>query len=45
MKARLLKAAVVPSLMESPRAFQDFVAGELDRWGKLVKEKNITAAE
>lgn len=43
VKAQLLKAAVVPSVMASPDVFQAFVAQEFQRWGKLVKEKNITA--
>jgi len=43
VKAQLLAAAVVPSLMASPDAFRKFVAEEFRRWGRLVKEKNITA--
>jgi len=43
VKAQLLKNAVVPSVMASPDAFTKFVAEEFNRWGKLVKEKNITA--
>jgi tripartite-type tricarboxylate transporter receptor subunit TctC len=45
VKAQLLKAAVVPSVMASPDAFQKFVVEEFNRWGKLVKQRNITAAE
>jgi tripartite-type tricarboxylate transporter receptor subunit TctC len=41
VKAQLLKNAVVPSVMASPDAFTKFVAQEFNRWGKLVKEKNI----
>jgi tripartite-type tricarboxylate transporter receptor subunit TctC len=43
VKAQLLKNAVVPSVMASPDAFTKFVAEEYNRWGKLVKEKNIVA--
>lgn len=43
VRAQLLKVAVVPSTMASPDAFQKFVGDEFNRWGKLVKEKNITA--
>lgn len=43
VKAQLLKNAVVPSVMGSPDAFTRFVAEEFDRWGKLVKDRNITA--
>jgi tripartite-type tricarboxylate transporter receptor subunit TctC len=43
VKAQLLKAAVVPSVMASPDAFSKFVAEEFNRWGKLVKDKNITS--
>lgn len=43
VKAQLLKNAVVPSVMASPDAFQHFVAEEFHRWGRLVKEKNITS--
>lgn len=43
VKAQLLKNAVVPSVMASPDAFQRFVAEEFRRWGKLVKDNNITA--
>ena len=43
VKAQLLKAAVVPSVMASPDAFHKFVGEEFNRWGKLVKEKNITS--
>lgn len=42
VRAQLLKVAVVPSIMASPDAFQKFVGEEFDRWGKLVKERNIT---
>lgn len=40
---QLLKAAVVPSVMASPDAFRAFVAEEFHRWGKLVKDRNITS--
>ncbi len=43
VRAQLLKVAVVPSTMSSPEAFQQFVAAEFHRWGKLVKDKNIVA--
>jgi tripartite-type tricarboxylate transporter receptor subunit TctC len=43
VKAQLLKNAVVPSTMASPAAFTQFVASEYNRWGKLVKDKNIVA--
>lgn len=43
VREQLLKVAVVPSTMASPAAFQQFVAGEFNRWGKLVKDKNIVA--
>jgi tripartite-type tricarboxylate transporter receptor subunit TctC len=43
VRGQLLKVAVVPSSMASPEAFQKFVGEEFHRWGKLVKEKNITA--
>ena len=43
VRAQLLKVAVVPSIMDSPDAFRKFVGEEFNRWGKLVKEKNITA--
>jgi tripartite-type tricarboxylate transporter receptor subunit TctC len=43
VRAQLLKVAVVPSSMASPDAFQKFVGEEFQRWGKLVKEKNITS--
>ena len=42
VRAQLLKVAVVPSTMASPAAFQKFVGEEFERWGRLVKEKNIT---
>lgn len=41
VKAQLLKVAVVPSTMASPQVFQQFVAAEFNRWGKLVKDRNI----
>lgn len=43
VRAQLIKVAVVPSTMANPAAFQQFVAAEFGRWGKLVKEKNIVA--
>ncbi len=43
VRAQLIKVAVVPSSMANPAAFQQFVAAEYGRWGKLVKEKNIVA--
>jgi tripartite-type tricarboxylate transporter receptor subunit TctC len=43
VKDKLIKVAVVPSIMPTPDAFTKFVAGEFARWGKLVKEKNITS--
>ena len=43
VRAQLIKVAVVPSTMQSSEAFTQFVAGEFNRWGKLVKEKNIVA--
>lgn len=43
VRAQLLKVAVVPSIMGNPDEFTKFVAGEFNRWGKLVKEKNIVA--
>lgn len=43
VRQQLLKVAVVPSTMASPDDFQKFVADEFNRWGKLVKEKHITA--
>ncbi|MES2999240.1 MAG: tripartite tricarboxylate transporter substrate binding protein [Pseudomonadota bacterium] len=43
VKAQLMKAAMVPYVMASPDAFSKFVGEEFNRWGKLVKEKNITA--
>jgi tripartite-type tricarboxylate transporter receptor subunit TctC len=43
VKAQLLKNAVVPSVMASPDVFTKFVAQEYNRWGKLVKERNIVA--
>ncbi len=43
VRAQLIKLAVVPSTMANPAAFQQFVAAEYGRWGKLVKEKNIVA--
>ncbi len=45
VRAQLLKVAVVPSSMSSPDAFQKFVADEFNRWGKLVKEKNIVTTD
>jgi tripartite-type tricarboxylate transporter receptor subunit TctC len=43
VRAQLIKVAVVPSTMVNPAAFQQFVAAEYGRWGKLVKAKNIAA--
>ncbi len=43
VRAQLLKVAVVPSAMANPQAFQQFVSGEYNRWGKLVKDKGIVA--
>jgi tripartite-type tricarboxylate transporter receptor subunit TctC len=43
VRAQLLKVAVVPSVMPSTDAFSKFVTAEFNRWGKLVKEKNIVA--
>jgi tripartite-type tricarboxylate transporter receptor subunit TctC len=40
--AQLRKAGVNPFTHSSPEVFQRFVANEYNRWGKLVKEKNIT---
>jgi hypothetical protein len=34
---------VMPSSFQNPTAFQKFVGEEYRRWGKLVREKNITA--
>jgi tripartite-type tricarboxylate transporter receptor subunit TctC len=45
VRVQLLKVAVVPSNMASPDAFQKFVGEEFQRWGKLVKEKNIVATD
>jgi tripartite-type tricarboxylate transporter receptor subunit TctC len=40
---QLKKAGVIPGPSASPEAFRSFVAGEFNRWGKLVKERNIVA--
>lgn len=40
--AQLKKAGVVPGPYPSPEAFRAFVASEYERWGKLVKDRNIT---
>jgi tripartite-type tricarboxylate transporter receptor subunit TctC len=45
VRQQLLKAAMVPSVMPSSDAFRTFVADEYKRWGKLVKDKNISATE
>jgi tripartite-type tricarboxylate transporter receptor subunit TctC len=45
VRQQLLKIAVTPSVMASPDAFRQFVAEEFDRWGRLVKDKHITAAQ
>jgi tripartite-type tricarboxylate transporter receptor subunit TctC len=41
--AQLKKAGVIPGPSASAEAFRSFVAGEFNRWGKLVKERNIVA--
>jgi tripartite-type tricarboxylate transporter receptor subunit TctC len=43
VKEKLSNVAVVPSTMESPAAFQKFLAAEYARWGKVVKESGTTA--
>jgi tripartite-type tricarboxylate transporter receptor subunit TctC len=45
VRAQLLMVAVTPSVMASPDAFQRFVGEEFNRWGKLVKEKNIVTTD
>jgi tripartite-type tricarboxylate transporter receptor subunit TctC len=45
VKAQLMKAAMVPSVMASSDAFRKFVGEEFKRWGQLVKEKNITSTD
>jgi tripartite-type tricarboxylate transporter receptor subunit TctC len=40
--AQLRMSGVNPFTHSSPAVFQSFVANEYERWGKLVKEKNIT---
>lgn len=45
VRAILLKNAIVPAPMPTPEAFHQFVANEYDRWGKLIKDKNIVAKE
>jgi tripartite-type tricarboxylate transporter receptor subunit TctC len=45
VRAQLLRVAVVPSIMASPDAFQKFVGDEFNRWGRLVKEKNIVTTD
>ncbi|RYY83587.1 MAG: tripartite tricarboxylate transporter substrate binding protein, partial [Comamonadaceae bacterium] len=45
VRQQLLQAAVVPSVMASPDAFRAFVGEEFRRWGKLVKDKNITVTD
>ncbi|MBB3181075.1 tripartite tricarboxylate transporter substrate binding protein [Variovorax sp. Sphag1AA] len=45
VSSMLLKNAIVPAPMASPEAFQQFVTSEYDRWGKLVRDKNIVAKE
>jgi tripartite-type tricarboxylate transporter receptor subunit TctC len=42
VREQLIKVAVSPSAMPSTDAFQKFIADEYARWGKLVREKNIT---
>ena len=42
VRQQLVKVAVVPSIMATPDAFAKFVGEEFGRWGRLVKEKNIT---
>ena len=41
--AQLRKAGVIPSALGSPEEFRRFVAAESERWGRLVREKKITA--
>ena len=43
VREQLVKNAVSPSVMASTDAFTKFVADEYNRWGKLVKDKNIVA--
>jgi tripartite-type tricarboxylate transporter receptor subunit TctC len=45
VRDQLQKVAVVPSVMDSPAAFQRFVDGEYARWGKLVADKGITTTD
>lgn len=39
---QLKKAGILPATYPTPEAFRKFVGDEYARWGKLVKEKNIT---
>jgi tripartite-type tricarboxylate transporter receptor subunit TctC len=45
VREKLKGVAVVPSSMESPAAFQKFLAAEYARWGKAVKDSGTTATK
>lgn len=42
IRAQLEKVAVVPSVMESPTAFQKFFRQEFERWGKVIKDAGLS---
>lgn len=42
VRAQYEKATVTASTMASPEAFQKFVASEYERYGQIVRERNIT---
>jgi tripartite-type tricarboxylate transporter receptor subunit TctC len=42
--AQLKKVGVVPYSYPTPDAFRKFIAEDNERWSKLIREKNITAA-
>jgi tripartite-type tricarboxylate transporter receptor subunit TctC len=42
--AQLKKVGVLPYSYATPDAFRKFIAEENQRWGKLVREKNISAS-
>ena len=42
LRAQLENVAVVPSVMESPAAFQTFFQGEFERWGTVIKDAGLS---
>lgn len=41
VQEKLKKVAILPSTMESPAAFQQFVVAEYKRWGDVLKQAKI----